>query len=156
MNDRAWLLLAVIAVTIPASAFAGAPITQAGVVAKEPAKFDGASQRNDANPVLAGGGADKRTKEQIAKDEQVKADARSRGNLAVRTYGEDKEIQPPKPNTWITKPLIQRAFCGALIGLLIGSLFGPIGLIAGPLIGAALFYGMAKYDAVKAAAADAE
>ncbi|MDP3540900.1 MAG: DUF456 domain-containing protein [Elusimicrobiota bacterium] len=53
-------------------------------------------------------------------------------------------------NKWVTKPLIQTAVKGALIGLLIGSLFGPVGLIAGPLIGAALFYGMSKYDEIKA------
>ncbi len=53
-------------------------------------------------------------------------------------------------NSWFMKGQIQTFVKGSLIGLVIGSLFGPIGLILGPLIGGALLYGMQKYDAVKA------
>lgn len=53
-------------------------------------------------------------------------------------------------NSWFMRTQLQTALQGGLIGLVIGSLFGPIGLIAGPLIGAGLLYGMQKYDAVKA------
>ncbi len=51
---------------------------------------------------------------------------------------------------YFTKPLVGAGVKGAMIGLIIGSLFGPVGLIAGPLMGAALFYGIQKYDASKA------
>lgn len=53
-------------------------------------------------------------------------------------------------NSWLMRTQIHSFVQGSLIGLVIGSLFGPIGLIAGPLIGGALMYGMQKYDAVKA------
>ena len=58
--------------------------------------------------------------------------------------GVDKETEAKKKSEWLTAPLIQDAVKGGFVGLLIGSLFGPIGLIAGPIIGAALFYGVTK------------
>lgn len=61
-----------------------------------------------------------------------------------------KEVEDTPANSWFMRSQIQTFAKGALIGLVLGSLFGPIGLIAGPLIGGALFYGMEKYDAVKA------
>ena len=53
---------------------------------------------------------------------------------------------------WLSIPLVQTAVVGGLAGLVIGSLFGPIGLIVGPLIGAALCYGLAVHAANKAKA----
>lgn len=61
-----------------------------------------------------------------------------------------KEVPDTVANSWFMRTQLQTALQGGLIGLVIGSLFGPIGLIAGPLIGGALLYGMQKYDAVKA------
>lgn len=61
-----------------------------------------------------------------------------------------KPVEDTVANSWFMRGQIQTFAKGALIGLVLGSLFGPIGLIAGPLIGGALFYGMQKYDAVKA------
>lgn len=63
--------------------------------------------------------------------------------------GPDAVGKEKEGNKWLTKPLITTGIKGGLIGLLIGSLFGPIGLIAGPLIGAAIFYGMQKYNEIK-------
>ncbi|MEQ1918931.1 MAG: DUF456 domain-containing protein, partial [Elusimicrobiota bacterium] len=70
--------------------------------------------------------------------------------------------EPPTPNgadvngekkiktEWLSIPLVQTAVVGGLAGLVIGSLFGPVGLIAGPLLGAALSYGLAVHAANKA------
>lgn len=60
------------------------------------------------------------------------------------TTGDDNEIKAKEKSKWITQDLMVVAAKGGMVGLLIGSLFGPIGLIAGPLIGAALFYGVTK------------
>lgn len=70
--------------------------------------------------------------------------SKKEGAVANLTTGKDVENEAKKPNSWITAPLLTDAAKGALIGLVAGSLFGPIGLIAGPLIGAALFYGLSK------------
>lgn len=67
-------------------------------------------------------------------------------DLASKT----KEVPDTVANSWLMRGQIQTFAQGALIGLVIGSLFGPIGLIAGPLLFGALMYGMQKYDAVKA------
>jgi hypothetical protein len=56
----------------------------------------------------------------------------------------DKENEAKKKSEWLTQDLLVSAAKGAMVGLLVGSLFGPIGLIAGPLIGAGLFYGLTK------------
>ncbi len=71
--------------------------------------------------------------------------ARQNISGSVPDPGKDAEIKEEKPKPWVTAPLLIRGAQGALVGLLLGSLFGPIGLIAGPLIGAALFYGVSKY-----------
>jgi len=76
------------------------------------------------------------------------------GNSGInQSLGPDavaKEVPDTVANSWFMRGQIQTFAKGALIGLVLGSLFGPLGLIIGPLIGGALFYGMAKYDAVKA------
>jgi hypothetical protein len=58
--------------------------------------------------------------------------------------GGDKEIAAKEKSQWVTQDLIVSGAKGAMTGLLIGSLFGPVGLILGPLIGAAIFYGVTK------------
>ncbi|MDD5303461.1 MAG: DUF456 domain-containing protein [Elusimicrobia bacterium] len=56
----------------------------------------------------------------------------------------DKETDAKKKSEWLTQDLLVSAAKGGMVGLLVGSLFGPVGLIAGPIIGAALFYGLTK------------
>lgn len=58
--------------------------------------------------------------------------------------GVDAETKEKEKSKWITQDLVISAVKGGMIGLLIGSLFGPVGLIAGPLIGAAMSYGLTK------------
>lgn len=58
--------------------------------------------------------------------------------------GVDKENEAKKKSEWLTQDLLTSAAKGAMVGLLVGSLFGPVGLIAGPLLGGALFYGLTK------------
>jgi len=58
--------------------------------------------------------------------------------------GKDMENPPKEKSKWLTQDLLTSAAKGALVGLLIGSLFGPVGLVAGPLLGAAAFYGLTK------------
>ena len=162
MKDRAHAMMLAAALLAPLQAFAGGAITQARVVAADPKTFDGAAVRPEGDLVTAGSGADKRTPEQVAKDEQVRADAREarasgkKGGIGNLTTGDDVEAPKKVKTEWLSIPLVQTAFCGALIGLLIGSLFGPIGLIAGPLLGAGLFYGLAVHAANKAKAAGDE
>lgn len=68
------------------------------------------------------------------------------GNVAgtVPPLGKDAEIEAKKPNPWLTQDLLTSGAKGAMVGLLVGSLFGPAGLIVGPLVGGALFYGLTK------------
>lgn len=67
------------------------------------------------------------------------------GNIAGKIeHGKDAEIKPKEANPWFTMELGLAAVKGGMVGLLVGSLFGPVGLVAGPLIGAAIFYGMTK------------
>lgn len=58
--------------------------------------------------------------------------------------GVDAETKEKEKSKWLTQDLIISGVKGAMIGLLIGSLFGPVGLIAGPLLGAAISYGLTK------------
>lgn len=58
--------------------------------------------------------------------------------------GVDVETKEKEKSKWLTQDLLTSAAKGAMVGLLVGSLFGPVGLIAGPLIGGALFYGLTK------------
>ena len=162
MKDLAQALVIAAMLVAPLQAFAGGAFTQARVVAADPKNFDGTPPRPEGDLVTAGSGTDKRSAEQIAKDEQVRADARDaqsstkKGGVGNLTTGDDVEGKKKIKTEWLSIPLVQTAFCGALIGLLIGSLFGPIGLIAGPLLGAGLFYGLAVHAANKAKAAGDE
>ncbi|PIR18508.1 MAG: hypothetical protein COV48_07155, partial [Elusimicrobia bacterium CG11_big_fil_rev_8_21_14_0_20_64_6] len=66
------------------------------------------------------------------------------GTTVPTPLGVDAENKAKEKSKWITAPLMIDAAKGGMVGLLVGSLFGPVGLIAGPLIGAALFYGLSK------------
>ncbi len=64
------------------------------------------------------------------------------GVAANLTNGEDKEKSKGEQNP-LTKPShLYNGAKGALLGFLIGSFLGPVGMIAGALIGAAVFYGI--------------
>lgn len=159
MKARVHLLLIGAVLAAPLHAFAGGAISQARAVSGDASNFDGARAHSDSGLVRAGTGTDRRSAGQLARDEQVLADARdARANNRVGnlTTGDDLEGPKKVKTEWLSIPLVQTAFCGALIGLLIGSLFGPIGLIAGPLLGAGLFYGLAVHAANKAKAAGDE
>lgn len=67
-----------------------------------------------------------------------------RGNQTAVVPGPDAEKKEKEKSKWLTQDLLTSAAKGALVGLLVGSLFGPAGLILGPLIGGALFYGLTK------------
>ncbi|MBI2384576.1 MAG: hypothetical protein HYV14_01050 [Elusimicrobia bacterium] len=130
-----------------AAAFA-VPARAAGPAANlEAPNFDGARARPEGDLVRAGASTDGRTAEQIAKDEQVKADARARADLKTPTPGPDKEIEPPKPNEWLKSDHIISGVKGAMIGLLVGSLWGFAGMGVGVLIGGLIGYGLSKLTA---------
>ncbi|UPT75323.1 MAG: hypothetical protein M0D55_06415 [Elusimicrobiota bacterium] len=95
----------------------------------------------------AGTTGDRRTAEQIAADEQRLADQRSRAAMSARVHGPDKEIEPPKPNEWLKKDHIIMGVKGAMIGMLVGSLWGLTGLGIGILVGGLIGYGLSKLTA---------
>ncbi|MBI2384575.1 MAG: hypothetical protein HYV14_01045 [Elusimicrobia bacterium] len=64
-------------------------------------------------------------------------------NVPVPT-GSDVENKEKEKSKWLTSDLLTSAAKGAMVGLLVGSLFGPAGLVLGPLLGGALFYGLTK------------
>lgn len=148
MKASAFLTLLAAALLAPAHASAAGALDQAGGVASDPASFDGARARPDGGLVRPGEPTDTRTAAQIARDEQRKADARA--NYAVRTGGPDMEPEPPKPNEWLKKGHILSGIKGALIGLLIGSLWGLTGLGIGALIGGLIGYSLSRFAAKEA------
>lgn len=133
-------LLAAAALLVPPQAAAAAP-------ALEAPNFDGARPRPEGTFVTAGASTDGRTAAQIAKDEQVKADARARVAVAAPNPGPDAEIAPPKPNEWLKSDHIISGVKGAMVGLLVGSLWGLLGLGIGALIGGLIGYGLSKLTA---------
>lgn len=138
-------VLAAAFLSAPLCAFAGGAAGEARGVAADPNRFDGALARPDAAPVRAGTPGDRRTAEQIAADEQALANAR-RPNLTVAN-GADKEIEPPKPNEWLKSDHIIMGVKGAMIGLLVGSLWGLTGLGIGVLVGGLIGYGLSRLTA---------
>lgn len=66
------------------------------------------------------------------------------GVIPTPPHGADAEAKPKEKSKWLTQDLLTSAAKGAMVGLLVGSLFGPVGLVAGPLLGAAMFYGLTK------------
>jgi hypothetical protein len=148
MKARVMPMLAVAAALLaPAAAFAGGAITQARAVSGDPANFDGARVRPEGELVRAGGSTDARSADQIARDEQVKADARMRANTPNLAAGPDKEIVPPKPSEWLKSDHIIMGVKGAMIGLLVGSLWGFAGLGIGILVGGLIGYGLSRLTA---------
>lgn len=131
------LMLAAAAAALPARAAPAVPL--------ETPNFDGARARPEGDLVTAGAPADGRTAEQIAKDEQAKANARA--SLKATASGPDKEIEPPKPNEWLKSDHILMGVKGAMVGLLVGSLWGFAGLGIGVLIGGLIGYGLSKLTA---------
>ena len=137
------IVLLAVAFAFPARAFAAGAITQARAAASDPVSFDGARALPEGDLVRPGSATDRRTPEQIAKDEQVKSDARQ-VSLKGLTPGADKEIAPPEPSKWITQDLMVAGATGALTGMLIGSLWGMTGLGVGLLVGFLIAYGVNK------------
>lgn len=142
MGMRALVLPMLIAAAFAAPARAAAP--GAGL---EAPNFDGARARPEGDLVRAGSSTDGRTADQIAKDEQVKADARAQATLKASTPGPDKEIEPPKPAEWSKSDHIIMGVKGAMIGLLVGSLWGFAGLGIGVLVGGLIGYGLSRLTA---------
>lgn len=130
-----------------AAAFA-APVRAASpAVNLEAPNFDGARARPEGDLVRAGSGTDRRTQEQIAKDEQVKADARAQASLKASAPGPDKEIEPPKPAEWSKSDHIIMGVKGAMVGLLVGSLWGFAGMGIGVLVGGLIGYALSRLTA---------
>ena len=135
-------MMVVAALAAPAYAVAGGALNQARTVSNDPVSFDGARARPEGTLVPAGTPADTRTAEQIAKDEQAKADARAA--LAATTTGPDNEIAAPKPNEWLKREHILSGVKISLVGLLIGSLWGMTGLGIGILVGGLIGYSLSR------------
>ncbi|PIR18507.1 MAG: hypothetical protein COV48_07150 [Elusimicrobia bacterium CG11_big_fil_rev_8_21_14_0_20_64_6] len=145
MNARPLLLLLVAAaLTAPLPAAAATALFQAQSVANEPVNFDGGKIRPEGDLVRPGAPTDRRTAPQIAKDEQSKADARAQASITTITPGEDTEIAPPKSNKWLKSEHLINGVKGAMVGVLIGSLWGLTGLGIGALIGGLFAYGLSR------------
>lgn len=145
MNTRLLPALLIAAAALaPASAFAAGAMTDARAVSRDPINFDGGRPRPELDPVRASSTLDRRTAEEIAKDEQAKADARARAAIEGKVPGVEKEIEPPKPAEWRKSAHILSGVKGAIVGLLIGSLWGLTGLGIGALIGGLVGYGLSR------------
>ena len=109
----------------------------------------------DIVPLVVAGGAPASSapswvKAACAPGTQLPADTGSMGSTGSRqtvpNIGSPKESGgEKKPNPWLAAPLIYDGVKGAVLGLLIGSFAGPVGMIAGAAAGAAFFYGLAKF-----------
>ena len=136
MNNRfATVLMVVAALVAPALALAGTELREVSGAVTNPAAFDGARSRPSTEPVRAAASGDKRTAEEIAADEQVKADARSRINplapsatpIAELSAAEPAEQSAPQDGN--------------------GTLYGLAGLGAGALLGGLLALGLSRLTA---------
>ncbi len=148
MNTRVLVVLAVSALFSPALAFAGDALGQARVITAEPAGFDGGRSRRDGDFVRAGTAGDRRTAREIAADEQARSDARLSSNLGVNQRLSNDEVAPgPNKIDWLSKGHVYNGIKGAMIGLIIGSLWGLTGLGIGVLVGGLIGYGLSVYAA---------
>lgn len=138
-----FLLAAAVCLSAPLPSYAAGALGQARAVAGEPASFDGAAAKPEGALVPAGASSDARTAEQIARDEQAKADARAAAVKSDRS-GPDKELEEPKTPEWRKSDHILTGVKGAMIGLLVGSLWGMTGLGVGVLVGGLLGYGLSR------------
>lgn len=145
MKARVLFSLLAVAQLAAARAFAAEALGQARGAASDPASFDGARARPESGLVREGSSLDRRTAAQIARDEQLRADARA--GLAAKPHGPDREPEPPKPNEWLKPAHIYSGIKGTLIGLLIGSLWGLTGLGLGALIGGMIGYSLSRFAA---------
>ncbi|MDD5303462.1 MAG: hypothetical protein PHS14_10165 [Elusimicrobia bacterium] len=136
------LMVAAAALALPARAVAAGALDQAHGVSSDAANFDGGRARPEGDLVREGSPTDRRTAAQIARDEQAKADARA--NLTAPTPGPDKEIEPPKPNEWLKSDHLIMGVKGAMVGLLVGSLWGLTGLGLGVLVGGLIGYALSR------------
>lgn len=139
------MLVAAAALTAPLHAVAGGALNQARSASGDAANFDGGRARPERDLVRAGSETDRRTAEQIAHDEQIKADARA--NSANLALGADREIEPPKPDARLKSDRILSGVKGGTVGLLIGSLWGLTGLALGALIGGLIGYALSRFTA---------
>lgn len=132
--------LATAALAAPVHSLAAGALGQARSLSSDPAGFDGAAVKPEGTPVPAGATEDRRTAQRIAMDEQAKADARAA--VTTTAPGPDAELEAPKTPEWRKQDHIVAGAQAALVGLLIGSLWGMtglgIGLVVGGLIGYAL------------------
>ncbi|MBI4061089.1 MAG: hypothetical protein HY403_06630 [Elusimicrobia bacterium] len=125
---RAFLLLPILLAAAPLRAAAGGAITQASGVSSDPANFDGARARAKADLVPAPSSRDRRTTEQVAQDEQAKADARA----ALAAKAPSRGIEPPRPDERLQSSETAadpsadtlRGLAGLGIGILVGGLIG--------------------------------
>lgn len=137
------LLAAAACLALPLTSHAAGALGQARTVAGDPASFDGAIAKPEGALVPAGASTDSRSAEQIAKDEQAKADARAAASKASLT-GPDKELEEPKPAEWSKSEHILAGVKGAMVGLLVGSLWGMTGLGIGLVVGGLLGYALSR------------
>ncbi len=96
---------------------------------------------SDASPAWAANACDKFKYGRALRPRRVRAPSHGAAAATI-VPGVDKDAEAKKPNKYFNAELVTSSVKGAMIGLLVGSLFGPPGLVAGPLIGAALFYGL--------------
>lgn len=140
------LPMMIVAAALSAQAHAaGGALSQARTVANDPVNFDGGRTRPEGDLVPVGASTDNRTAPQIAKDEQARADARAR--TTNPPLGADVDRPPKKENEWLKAGHITSGVRGALVGLLIGSLWGLMGLGIGALIGGLIGYGLSRFAA---------
>ena len=136
MTTKALALLiasvALAALAAPVHATAGEALTQAHAASNDPTDFDGARARSERGLVRQGTSTDSRTPEQIASDEQGKADARvERTSIA------------PAPKITLAEPA-SKPTSGIPNDRLIGGLLGATGGLLG---GGLLAYGLSRLTA---------
>jgi len=123
------LVLLAAVLLAPSSTEAGAALQEARAV--DSAAFDGARAHSEATLVRPGTQADPRTAADIAREEQIKADARVK---LETTVAQSVQRSPPKPNEGLDESPPKNGVKGGLAGL-------GIGLLAGGLLG----YGLSRF-----------
>ena len=118
----------------PASAVVA--INEAHDAARNPASFDGARVRAEGAPVP----------EDTTDTARRRTLAAANPKLAAVTAGPDADPTPPAPE-WRKGVHITNGVKGALIGLLVGSLWGMTGLGIGLLVGGMIGYGLSRLKA---------
>lgn len=136
------LLLLAVVLLAPARASAGAALDEAEAAAGNPASFDGAKPRSGAVSVSAGdydyGPGDGRRR--VRRHERP-GYCRTCAPTPVE-HGVDREPAPTKAVNFLSGSRFIAAGGGAILGLLIGSIWGLTGLGIGLAVGALLGYGL--------------